>query len=63
MADILLATLLLFGGLIGMLLCVVAGASHPTGRPPAAIYYGMALGVVATGTGLLWWLGLILNWH
>jgi len=61
MADIVLATILLIGGTIWSLACLLAYAMHPT---PGQANFGpvVYVGMVAAFLGWAWWVWIIFGW-
>ena len=61
MADILLASLLLIGGALWSLACLLAYAMHPT---PSQADFGSVVyvGPAAFLAGAAWWAWLIFGW-
>lgn len=62
MAEALIATAMLLGGLVWAFISFAAGAAHPTGDPPAYVTYSLVVGIVIALVGLLIWIGLAFTW-
>ena len=59
-ADIVLATFLLLGGIIATFFCLLAGLMDPLGRSPWVTVCGPLAGsIIAIVLGGLWWAAII----